>query len=198
MPFFKKLDKHSDITDILFEDPKRFGPISKFTELVMRGDSDLSVSERELIASFVSGLNACSYCLGTHTEVAKRYGVSASLIEDLLTDLEGADISPKLLPILKYVQKLTLTPSRMVLEDAEAVYRAGWTEQALYDAICICSLFNFYNRLIDGHGIKGHHKLYELGADHLSKRGYIIPFFINYIKGAIKKSKLKELMKGED
>jgi hypothetical protein len=43
----------------------------------------------------------------------------------------------------------------MTVDDAESVYAAGWNEGALHDAICVCALFAFANRLVDGHGIMG-------------------------------------------
>lgn len=30
---------------------------------------------------------------------------------------------------------------------------AGWTDEALYDAISVCALFNFYNKWIDATGV---------------------------------------------
>jgi len=41
----------------------------------------------------------------------------------------------------------------MTEADAAPVYAAGWDERALYDAIVVCALFNFMNRLVDGCGI---------------------------------------------
>lgn len=67
-------------------------------------------------------------------------------------NLDQAEISEKLRPILAYVTKLTLTPSKMVEADSQAVYEAGWKEDALYDAITVCALFNFMNRLVEGTG----------------------------------------------
>ena len=142
---------------------------------------------------FLWGLNECNYCHGTHAAVAKSFGINETVIEDLLLDIDSADISDKMVPILKYVKKLTLTPSKMVMGDAQAVFDAGWSERALQDVICICSLFNFFNRLLDGHGIKGNDQLYQLGAEHLTKNGYKVPWFIKYIKGYIRKSKIKQL-----
>jgi hypothetical protein len=113
----------------------------------------------------------------------------------LINDIESADISKNLIPIMNYVKKLTLTPSKLIMKDAQAVFDASWDEQALYDVICICSLFNFYNRILDGHGIKGNDNLYQLGANHLSKNGYGVPWFIKLIKGYIRKSKVKQLNK---
>ncbi len=159
----------------------------------MRGNSPFTDAEREIFAAFVSGLNECNYCYGTHKAVAENFGIQAGLIESLLEDIDSSKIDKELKPILHYIKKLTLTPSRLVHADAEKVYQAGWSEQALYDAICICCLFNFYNRLLDGHGIKGNDNLYKIGADHLSQRGYSVPWFIGLIKNSIRKNKIKKL-----
>ncbi len=52
-------------------------------------------------------------------------------------------------PALAYVKKLALTPSRIASADAENVFAAGWDEQALYDAVSVCALFNFMNLLVE-------------------------------------------------
>lgn len=70
-----------------------------------------------------------------------------------MDDPSGAGVDPKLIPILAYVKKLTLSPSRMTVQDAAAVYAAGWSERALFDAVVVCALFNFMNRLVDGTGM---------------------------------------------
>lgn len=57
-------------------------------EELMRGESLLSVAERELIAAYVSGLNACPYCHGVHAATARRFGVSEHVLTDLLQDVE--------------------------------------------------------------------------------------------------------------
>ena len=37
--------------------------------------------------------------------------------------------------------------------DLERARAAGWTDEALYFAITVCALFNFYNRWIDATGV---------------------------------------------
>src|SRR5258708_1874470 len=82
-------------------------------------------------------------------------------MKSLLDDPETADVDPKLKPLLAYARKLTLTPARMTEADAKAVYAAGWTEQTLHDACSVCCLFNFMNRLLDGHGVHGNDSVYQ-------------------------------------
>ncbi len=105
------------------------------------------------MAAFVSGVNACQYCYGAHTAVAKLFGVPEKLITDLVDDEAKADVDDKMRPILAYLRKLTLTPTRMTQADADAVYAAGWDERALFDAIQVCCLYNFMNRFVEGLGL---------------------------------------------
>ena len=63
----------------------------------------------------------------------------------------------RLAPVLEYVRKLTLDPKSMEQADADAVFAEGWDDDALFDAISICALFNFMNRILEGSGIKDYH-----------------------------------------
>ena len=53
---------------------------------------------------------------------------------------------------------------------------AGWTEDALYDAITVCALFNFYNTWIDATGVADMPpELYAMSGERLATRGYQPP-----------------------
>jgi len=197
MPFLKHLDDLSDITDITWNDRKRLGPLDKSSQNIMRGKSSFSPAQKEVFAAFVSGLNACSFCYGSHAAVAKNFGVSQETIEALVEDIDSAPVASNEKPLFQYLKKLTLSPSKLIQEDADKIFREGWSEQDLQDLILIGCLFNFYNRLLDGHGIKGNQAIYQFGADHLHKNGYGVPWFISLIKGYIKKMKLKKLTETE-
>ena len=54
---------------------------------------------------------------------------------------------------IKFVRKLTLEPTKMIQADADAVFEAGWSERALYDAIIICCTWSFMNRFVEGLGL---------------------------------------------
>lgn len=193
MPFFKHLDDNSDITDITFNDRKKLGPMDKVSQRIMRGKSPFSSAEKEMMAAFVSGLNACQFCVGSHKAVAKQFGIDVEVIEKLIEDIDTAPVKENLKPVFHYLKKLTLTPSKLVQSDVDKVKQAGWSEEALYHVILIGSLFNFYNRLLDGYGIKGNQNIYQFGGEHLHKNGYGVPWFIGLIKNMNKKSKLKKL-----
>jgi uncharacterized peroxidase-related enzyme len=197
MPLFKHLDDLSDITDITWNDRKRLGPLDEASQKIMRGKSSFTSAQKEVFAAFVSGLNACSFCYGSHAEVANNFGIPKKTIESLVKDIDSAPIASNEKPLFQYLKKLTLSPSKLIQEDADKVFREGWSEKDLQDLILIGCLFNFYNRLLDGHGIKGNQAIYQFGGAHLHKNGYGVPWFIGLIKNYIKKIKIKKLKEAE-
>ncbi|WP_420395420.1 carboxymuconolactone decarboxylase family protein [Nioella sp.] len=150
---FPSLPADATLASVYRSFPEKLSPWCEYESQIMRGESELTVAERELIAAYVSGLNACTYCHEAHTVFARAYGIDAEVIDALMLDLKAAPIDSRLKPILAYVETLTLSPSRMTEADAQAVYDAGWSERALFDAIQVCCVFNFVNRLVEGTGI---------------------------------------------
>lgn len=156
MPFVKSIpEAEESVTAVMKRYPDQAIALTELTEIVMRtGKCGFSTEERELIGAFASGINNCTYCYNTHKATAEAFGVDENLLGALLEDLDSSPIDGKLKPVLRYVQKLTETPSRMLQADADAVFEAGWDEDSFHFATMICALFNFYNRLIDGYGVK--------------------------------------------
>src|SRR5580704_13164065 len=153
MPQLRSLPEQPVMRDLYRAYPLTCKPLGELTEAAMRGPSPFSQGQRELIAAYVSGLNACTYCHGTHLGVAEACGVAPDLITSSLADVETAPLEPRMKPILRYARKLTLSPARMTEADAAAVYDAGWGDDALYSTVLVTALFNFYNRLVDGVGL---------------------------------------------
>lgn len=153
MPFLPSLPETSHLTDLLKQFPRGVAPLMKFVDSVLRDDAELSKAERELIATYVSSLNACDFCYGAHKIYAEAFGIDEKMIDALLQDINSVEGLDKLKPILRYVRKLNFLPSKITQADAQAVYDAGWTEEALYEATQVCALFNMMNRLIEGAGV---------------------------------------------
>lgn len=154
MKQFPSLPDNHQLDSVFRRFPHSAGPLLEYHDRVLRDPSPLTVGERELIAAYVSGLNACTYCHGSHVLAASAFGVDETLFEGLMNDLQTSAIDEKLKPILAYAGKLTTSPSRMTARDAQAVYDAGWDEQALFDAVSVCALFNLMNRIVEGTGTR--------------------------------------------
>lgn len=151
---FPSLPEPITMKDLFQAFPNTIPALCDYHDRLLRDWSPLTVGERELIAAYVSGLNACTFCHGAHTLAAQAFGVDELVFEGLMEDLEHAAVADKLKPVLAYVRKLTLTPARITAEDAKSVYDAGWDERALFDAISVCALFNFMNRIVEGSGMR--------------------------------------------
>ncbi|MEM6573425.1 MAG: carboxymuconolactone decarboxylase family protein [Pseudomonadota bacterium] len=153
--------------------PEHARPLMEMTEVIMRtGGCAFSPEERELIAAYASGTNSCTYCYNTHKATAEAFGVDATLLEDMMADLEQSAVDERLKPVLRYVKKLTESPSRMVQADADAIFAAGWDEDCFHYAVMICGLFNMYNRIMDGYGVKNTAEFRQSRGAMLATHGY--------------------------
>ncbi len=173
MALIPSLPDRSFLADVFQKFPQTLKPLLEYHDILLRGDSPLSIAEREIVAAYVSGLNACNYCFGAHKALAAAYDVEPELFDQLMNDVEGADIDEKLKPILRYVRKLTQTPSKMTQADADAVIAAGWDDQAIFDAVSVCALFNFMNRIIEGTGVEPQTEEERPSKEALKDRSYM-------------------------
>ena len=175
MKWFSGIEEEADITTLLFRDPATYRHLNHFADAILRGPSEFTIGERELMAAYVSALNSCHYCTGAHAAVAQQFGIAPLLLQALTDDASTAPIDEALKPVFAFIKTLTNSPSRIGATEAQAVYAAGWSEEALHDAVNFCALMSCYNRLLDGHGIRGSQIAFDNGARRLFKRGYKIP-----------------------
>ena len=54
-----------------------------------------------------------------------------------------------------------------------AWFAAGWNEQAPHDAVSVCALFNFMNRLVEGIDLKGNSDYFKFASERLTSDGYL-------------------------
>lgn len=155
---FSFIDETSGIVDIFMSNPKKYGPALALAQEILREDADLSPKDREIIAAFTSSINKCQYCTTSHEAFAASLGATP------------ADVV-RISPLLSYVERLTLDPSSLTKQDYDNVISAGFTEQELSDAIAVCAAFNFFNRIVEGHGIQPHDD-YSEDVEMINNLGY--------------------------
>ncbi|MEJ2888612.1 carboxymuconolactone decarboxylase family protein [Actinomycetospora aeridis] len=173
MSHLSSLPPATTLLDAFRAFPEPVAPLLGLHETVMRGDSALTPGQRELIAAYVSGLNDCGYCHGVHAATARAFGVDEDVLAAALADLDSAPLEDGMKPLLHYVGVLTRSPSRVTEADAAAVAAAGWDDRALYDAILVCALFNFMNRVVEGVGIRADEAYAEVSGQRLHDVGYV-------------------------
>ena len=187
MSFFKTLSPEAGPPTLYAMYPVIYRAWAEMSQEVMNGPSPLSPGERELIFAYAAGVADCPGICIAHAEVAYAQGITNGLVELLLDDVESAPVENKLRTLLKFVRKLSMTPSEMTQEDADAVFEAGWSEQAVHDAIAVTGRAAFMQRLVQGFGFRPLSR--EVATDHAQKRvqlGYVnlFPFFRDSTDGA--------------
>jgi AhpD family alkylhydroperoxidase len=151
MPFFKSHSADAGPANVFEAHPEIYAAWAKMSEALMAGPSPLSPAERELLLAYAAGVAGCRFVCVAHSEVAYARGVERGLVERLVEDPE-MPVEPRLKPLLAFVRKLALTPGAMEQADADAVFAAGWSEEALHAAIAVTARAAFMQRLVEGHG----------------------------------------------
>jgi alkylhydroperoxidase family enzyme len=91
----------------------------------------------------------------------------------VLEDFRASSLSDKDKALFAFIEKVNRTSNQIRQGDVDEVKRAGWTDEAIYDAISVCALFNFYNRWIDATGVHDMpSSAYELSGKRLKEHGY--------------------------
>ena len=157
------------VADVFLRDAGLYAPLLQFIETVMTRPSDLTKAEREMIAAHVSKLNDCGFCLGAHRWTLAAMDISPALIDEIE---DGASVDGKMRAILTFAGKLTRDPGAVRQSDIDAVTSAGWSEQAVEDAINVTALFNYVNRLVDAFGIEGNETYFKHVGQMLASQGY--------------------------
>ena len=162
-----------DAARLVFYRPDFYGnPAKAFTQFAMRGPSVWSVGDRELMAAYVSGLNECTFCIKAHTATAAGAYHDPLKVDQVLTDIENAPITPELRAILLMIGKLTREHT-VNTYDMRIILDAGVSPQQIEDALAVCFAFNITNRLADAFGFAvPSDDSFEAGAKYLLKRGY--------------------------
>lgn len=162
-----------DAAKIVFYRPEFYGHRAKvFTHEAMRGPSEWSVGDRELMAAYVSKVNDTAFCIGAHTATASQAYEDAPRVAAVLDDLDTAPVEDGLRATLRMLGKLT-REGKVGAEDMREVLSAGVSPQQIEDALAVCAAFNITDRLADAFSFQLlDRKGYDAGAKYLLKRGY--------------------------
>jgi len=112
---------------------------------------------QETISSYVSILNECEYSLSNHWANAKHLindNKKSEKIKEALDKKRPEEVfSGKELELLKYSEKLTLSPSKMEEKDVKSLKENGVSDGEILEANQIICYFNYVNRSINGLGV---------------------------------------------
>jgi uncharacterized peroxidase-related enzyme len=149
-------------------------PMSRWTHTAMRGESDWTVGERELMAAMIANWNACEFCVGAHGAIAARV-LGRQLVDTALEDFQRTELPSRLRATLGFIEVLTRTPDTLTAEDTRTVLREGVAPQALEDAIAVAALFAVIGRCADAlaYDVPGDRD-FDRAAKRLLAQGYML------------------------
>lgn len=162
-----------DAAKLVFYRPDFYGAKAKeFTHEAMRGPSDWSVGDRELMAAYVSKVNGTAFCIGAHSACASLAYQDGPRVAAVLADLESAPIGEPLRATLRMLGKLS-RDGEIGADDMRDVLASGVSPRQVRDALAVCAAFNITDRLADAFGFELlSQDGFEAGAKYLLKRGY--------------------------
>jgi alkylhydroperoxidase family enzyme len=110
----------------------------------------------------------------SHAAVAAELLGDRALVESVLADVESSGLDDQHKALFRFVDKVNHASVTITQADLDLGRAAGWTDEALYFAITVCALFNFYNRWIDATGVHAmSDEAHRQGAKRSARFGYV-------------------------
>lgn len=148
--------------------------LERLTHEIMRGQSPLSPGFRELIATLTSARNRTPFCATTHAAATAVLLGDRALVDGVIRDPQSAPVSPAEKVLLVFIEKMNREFWKIGDRDFEELRAAGWSDEAIYDAIAVCALFNFYNRWVSTNGVcqMGDDGV-QMSGERIARTGYL-------------------------
>jgi alkylhydroperoxidase family enzyme len=94
-------------------------------------------------------------------------------VQAVLDDYQTAPLFDEERVLFCLIDKIVTDSSLIGQSDIDEAHAAGWTDEALYDAITVVSLFQFYNCWIDSTGVADlPAAVYETMSHRMATGGY--------------------------
>jgi uncharacterized peroxidase-related enzyme len=191
MPYIKLEEHLPGITGLLEYRKDTAQPIRDLTQLLLRGPSTLTEADRELIATVVSHGNECRFCTAAHAETVNELLHESKTVQQVLVDIESADISEKMKALLIIAKNTQQSGKNVTASHIERAKQAGATDLEIHDTVLIAALFCLYNRYVDGLGtnLPKDASYFKSLAGRLATQGYYRnPAGYDHLKSTIDQS----------
>ena len=110
----------------------------------------------------------------SHAAVAAELLGDEALVAAVLADVETSPLDEAHKALFRFIDQVNHESPSMTESDLERVRTAGWSDEALYFAITVCALFNFYNRWIDASGVHAlSDEAHRQGGKRSAQHGYV-------------------------
>lgn len=127
--------------------------VYRFSYGLQFADGYLTRRQKELIGTYVSSLNECPYCRGSHAYFLECQAgpETASAIRQL--DLAAAPISDAERKLLDFTGTLTRESHQVREQDVQALRNIGWSDKQIAEAVYVTAMFALFNRVANAFGL---------------------------------------------
>jgi alkylhydroperoxidase family enzyme len=95
-------------------------------------------------------------------------------VSGVIRDLETSALGEKEKALLRFVDRVNQHSPEITTADMLPLYAVGWDDEAIYYAITVCALFNFYNRWVDASGVHAlSDEMHRQGGKRSASVGYV-------------------------
>ena len=92
----------------------------------------------------------------------------------MLAGIDSSGFDDRHKALFRFVDRVNHETASITPRDLDAVRAAGWTDEAIYFAITVCALFNFYNRWVDATGVHAlSDEMHRQGGKRSAQFGYV-------------------------
>ncbi len=156
--YFRDQTGRQDVPGIL----KCFGTNPAFTRQMVDISSSLLFNEghlsrrqKELIATWISQLNACPYCTDSHGFFLVVQGANQETAQSLATgNLEDAGLSEPETRLLQYLEEVNSASFKTTRSDVLALIALGWREEQIAEAVHVAAMLRFCNTVANAFGLQ--------------------------------------------
>ncbi|WP_170574127.1 carboxymuconolactone decarboxylase family protein [Ruegeria atlantica] len=132
------------------------GHVTLYRSVLHSKDNVLPFWFLEVVASYTSILNDCTYSLTHHfmnvRNLLKDQPRSDRIFVALKAQRPENEFEGKELALLRYAAKLTTDVGKMVKSDFETLKIEGCSDGEILEVNQVCAYFNYSNRLLNGLG----------------------------------------------
>jgi uncharacterized peroxidase-related enzyme len=117
-------------------------------------DGQLVRRDKEMLATFVSSQNSCSYCADSHGYFFRVHGGDTRTLSAIQQNqLSSPSLSSAEQSLLQFAEKVNRSSHWITRADVETLIQNGWTEPQIAEAIHIVALFATFNRVANAFGL---------------------------------------------
>lgn len=169
-PIAEKIGFMPNVARLLAISPRHFVGWWNYFDELMRGQSGVSKTQREMIAVVISAEARCPYCEAAHAAALRLRTKDPVLVDRLAVNYRHVDLPRRDRVMLDFAVKLTHTPQACDEADVTRLREVGFTDEDILHIVEVTAIFNYNVRLATATGLFPNVEYHNLGRSSATNR----------------------------